>query len=233
MTNTPRLALPEPQTTDSISISPPAFATIWSNVDAAIGPTFCTSSTKPASPYACQWIYLTDLNAEQIWDPIASAWVNIKPNPTGIIGATTTVNNTALTTIATEYQIATVNNMTVEPFRNYKVHVEGICGFTFDATKAMAQSTQQGEAFLRYANAASVALTDTQFQQVWADAMQFGTGYSVTTAIAQQNFTFDGIYTGTSATQLSVGWSYRITGSFSANCSAQYVQNTLMYVEQV
>lgn len=232
MTVTPRLALPEPVSGDSQSISPPAFATIWSNVDGAIGPTICTSATKPASPYSCQWIYLTDTGAEQIWDPVASAWVTIKHNPTGILAATTAANNTALAAAGTEYLIATLNNLAIEPFRNYKVHVEGVCGFTFDGTKAMAQPTQNGQLFLRYANAATVTLAGTQFCTFSADASQSGFG-ATNSVSAQQNFAFDGIYTGTSSTQLSVGWSYTLAGTLNANCSAQYVQNTLMYVEQI
>lgn len=232
MTNTSRLGLPEPVFGDPMNLNPPAFATIWQNVDAAIGPTFCTSSTKPASPYSCQWIYLTDTNTEQIWDPVASAWVTIKANPTGVIAFTAAQTNVAITAAGTEYQITTLNNLTVEPFRNYKVHVEGIVGFTFDGTKAVAQPTQFGNAFLRYANASTVTLSGTQFGQTGADASQSGLGATLSVK-AQQNFAFDGIYTGTSATQLSVGWSYELAGTLNANTSAQYAQNSLMYVERV
>lgn len=218
-----------------MSINPPAFATIWTNVDGAIGPTICTSSTKPSSPYACQWIYQTDLNAEQIWDPVASAWVNIKPNPTGIVGLNNTQTNVALTATGTEYQIATVNNLTIEPFRNYKVHVEGICGFTFNGSNIVAQPTQNGQAIIRYANAATVTTGGTLLTQTGVDASESGLGYSPNPfpVYAQQNFAFDGIYVGTSATQLSVGWDYELTGTLTANCSAQYAQNTLIYVERV
>lgn len=237
MTSTPRLGLPEPQSSDPMSSTPPAIATIWSNVDGAIGPTFCTSTTKPATPYACQWIYQTDLNAEQIWDPIASAWVTIKPNPTGIVAVTTTVNNTSIAAASTEYQVAILNNIAIEPFRNYKVHVEGICGFTFNGTQTMAQPTQTSEVFIRYANAASVNLTGTQLGLFGVDASQSGFGYTQTGGLpvfAQQDFAVDSIYSGTAATQLSVLWSFKVaSASFTANTSAQFAQNTLMYVEQV
>jgi hypothetical protein len=235
MTTTPRLALPEPQgapTPDSMSVNPPAFATIWSNVDGAIGPTFWTSGTKPGTPYACQWIYLTDLNVEQVWDPIASAWVTIKNNPTGIVALSNTQTNVAVTAAGTEYLIVALNNLVVEPFRNYKVHVEGIVGFTFDGTHQVASPTQNGQANIRYANAATVTLAGTLLDATGVDASQSGSGSS-TTITAQQNFAFDGIYIGTSSTQLSVCWSYELIGSLSANNSAQYAQNSLIYVERV
>ena len=232
MTNTPRLGLPEPQPTDLMTITPPAFATIWSNVDGAIGPTICTSSTKPATPYACQWIYLTDTGAEQIWDPIASAWITIKTNPTGIIAVNSQSNQTTIAAAATEYQIQTINAMAIEPYKNYKVHVEGIAGYNFDGTHQTALGTQTGQVFLRYSNASTVNLTGTLFAAMLADPMQSGLG-ATTTVKAQQMFSFDGIYIGNSSSQLSVCWSYEMAGTFNANSSSYYAKNTIMYVERI
>lgn len=231
MSVTPRLSLPQPQSSDSMAINPPAFNTIWSNLDPAIGPTFCTSATKPATPYSFQWIYLTDTGAHQIWDTVALAWITIKPNPLGILASTNSLNQTNISATGSKFMCTTLLNMTIDPWRTYRVHAEGVFAYTYQNPNTGQVMTQNGEAFIHYKNAATVATTDTIIGQQYVDAYGDATGFANNTA--QQNFSVDGLYFGSASTVLSVGWSFQVSGTFNPTASAELVQNVLTYVEQV
>lgn len=223
MAVTPRLALPLPQASDSMSVNPPAFATMWSNTDAALGPFVCTSGTRPGSPYGCQWIWQSDTNEHFIYDPIALAWVKISSNPGGIIGINSALNNTAIPATATRYLVTAINGLTVEQNRNYRVHVEGIFGYTGGTNQA--QPTETPIAAIHLATAGSVAIGSPIQQSQYCDAWTPGT-------IAQANFSFDAVWNSGANLALSAGWSLQVTGSFNPGASSFYANNTLTYVER-
>lgn len=223
MAVTPRLKLPLPQANDGMNVNPPAFATMWTNTDPALGATACTASTRPASPYACQWIYQTDTNEHFIWDPITSAWVKISSNPTGIISVTSTLNNTSIAAINTRYLVASVNGLTVEQNRNYRIHVEGIFGYT--GTNNQSQPTEFPIAAIHVATSGTVTIGSTIQQSQYCDAW-------TPDVIAQANFAFDAMWNSGSGTYLSAGWSLEVTGAFNPGASAFFADNVLFYVER-
>lgn len=226
MVSTTRLALPEPQSGDSMAVNPPAFATTWTNVDAAIGPTFCTSGSKPATPYACQWIYLTDLNLQQIWDPVASSWITIITNPGGISGSTSTANNTTLSTAGTIYLCSSINGLTLDANRNYRIHVEGVFQYTSNAAWNV-QRTEKAIASIVTSTSGNVTAGSTILQSHYIDAFSDGAP-----GTAQRKFTFEGLYNTGTNTALNVGWTATVTPAFNSGASAFSVYNTLFYVER-
>lgn len=232
---TPRLALPQPLNGDPMNVNPPAFATTWTNIDAAIGPTICTSSTKPASPYACQWIYQTDINRHAIWDTVASAWVTILPNDYFIAAYSNTANPTTISATGTKYMCTQINGITFEANVNYKLHVEGT--FKYTSTKSSnVQPTQNGKVNTHYSLTAPVttatAVLGSHYVDAWSDIV-----YNPTTA--QVDFAFDDIInTGTAnapagGATMSIGWSFEVGGSFNANSSSFSVSNSVLYLERV
>lgn len=235
MAVTSRLVLPEPQNGDPMNVVPPAFATTWTNVDAAIGPTICTSSTKPSAPYACQWIYQTDINRHAIWDPTSSAWVTILPNDYLLVASSSTANPTSISATSTKYMCTHIDGITFEANVNYKIHVEGTYSYT--STKSSNVSpTQNGKANIHYSLTGAVttgtAVLASQYVDAWSDIV-----YNPTTA--QSNFTFDGVFNSGTASApggsntLSVGWSFEVGGSFNGNSSSHSVSNSLLYLERV
>lgn len=232
---TSRLGLPQPVNGDPMNVNPPAFATTWTNIDTAIGPTICTSSTKPGSPYATQWIYQTDINRHAIWDTVANAWVTILPNDYLFLGSNTTANPTTIAATGTKYMIAQLNSLTFEANVNYKLHVEGT--FSYTSTKGSnAAPTQNGKINTHYSLTGAVttatAVLGSQYADAWSDTV-----YNPTKA--QVNFAMDSIFnTGTAnapagGTTLSVGWSFEVDGSFNASTSSFSASNSLLYVERV
>lgn len=227
MVVTPRLALPLPQASDGMNVNPPAFFTTWSNVDPAIGPTVCTSSTRPGSPYACQWIWQSDTNEHFIWDPVASAWVKISSNATGVIGINQSLNNTSVSAMSTRYMVAAINGLAVEQNKQYRIHVEGVFGFTGSGSMYN-QPTQTAQASIHIATSGSVATTSTVQQTQYCDAWA---QTSTSGAKAQQNFAFDCTWLST-GTYLSTGWSIEVTGTQNSGSSNLYANNTEIYVER-
>jgi len=235
MTTTPRLGLPEPVNGDPMNVNPPAFATTWTNIDPAIGPTLCTSSTKPASPYSTQWIYQTDINRHAIWDTVANAWITILPNDYLFLGSNTTANPTTIAATGTKYMIAQLNGLTFEANVNYKLHVEGT--FTYTSTKGSnIAPTQNGKINTHFSLTGAVttatAVLGSRYADAWSDIV-----YNPTTAAI--DFAMDSIFnTGTAnapagSNTLSVGWSFEVDGTFNANASGFSASNSLLYVERV
>lgn len=229
MAVTPRLKLPLPQANDGMNINPPAFATMWTNTDPALGATTCTASTRPASPYACQWIYQTDTNEHFIWDPITSAWVKISSNPTGLIGINTSLNSTVISATTTKFLVASINGLVVEQNRNYRIHVEGVFRFTGSGSLPV-QPTQNGEAFIHVATSGSVTTGSTIQQSQFCDAWPASTGASGLKA--QSSFSFDAMWNSGAGTSLSAGWSLALNGSVNSGASSFFADNTLLHVER-
>lgn len=236
MTATTRLGIPEPQASDPLNTTPTTFAATWSAVDPGLGPTICTSSTKPASPYAYQWIYQTDINRHQIWDTTINQWVTILPNDYLIAASSTSANPTSIAALSTKYMCTQINGITFEANVNYKIHAEGV--FSYNSTKSTNTApTQNGKANLHYSLTGAVttatAVLVSQYVDAWSDTV-----YNPTTA--QTNFALDGIFNSGTANApagsntLSVGWSFEIDGSsFNASSSGYSVSNSLLYVERV
>lgn len=228
MAVTPRLALPVPQSSDGMNVSPPAFFTTWSNVDPAIGPTVCTSSTRPGSPYACQWIWQSDTNEHFIYDPTTSAWVKMSSNPTGIIGINSTTNHTVISAMSTRFLMASINGMTVEQNRNYRIHVEGTFNYTGSGSMYTAP-TQSAQAAIHVATSGSIStgstIQQTQYTDAWPQTNASG-------ANAQISFAFDTTWNSGSGAYLSAGWSFEVTGTQNSGSSNFYTTNTLTYVER-
>lgn len=224
MVVTPRLKLPLPQASDSMDVIPPAFATMWSNTDAAIGPTVCTSGTRPGAPYACQWIWQSDTNEHFIWDPNSSAWVKISSNPGGILGINTALNNTSIGSTGTRFMVASISGIAVEQNRNYRIHAEGVYGYT--GSNNLSQPTETPIAAIHTSTTGSVTTGSTIAQSQYCDAWTSG-------VLAQANFAFDAKYNSGSNLTLSAGWSIEVTGSFNPGGSSFYANNTMIYVERV
>lgn len=226
MANTPRLQLPEPQAGDSMNVNPPFFKTTWQNVDAAIGPTFCTSSTKPASPYACMWIYLTDQNVEQIWDPVANAWITLIATPVGIVASTNTANPTTISAAGTIYLCTSLNGLTVETFRNYRIHVEGTFSYTSNANWNV-QRTEKAIASIVTSTTGNVTAASPILQSQYVDAWAYDNNVT-----AQRKFTFEGVYNSGANANLNVGWTIEVTPAFNSGGSNFSASNILSYVER-
>jgi len=229
MANTPRLVLPIPQGPDSMAITPPAFATIWQNVDSAIGPTFCTSSTRPGSPYACQWIYETDTFRHLIWNPIGSAWDQINLNPTGLVALNQTVAQTYITAQNTNFLCASIAPFAVEQGRNYCIHASGSTGFTNAASGTGTQTAVSFKASI-VANAANgstttVTAASAALQSQYVDAPAWSGGNS------RGSFDFEVPWASGSNTQLSVGWTINIPTTNSADIN-YFAKSNMIYVEQ-
>jgi hypothetical protein len=221
---TPRLSLPLPVSTDALS--PPVFATFFTNLDAGLGYTFCTSATKPATPYKCQLIYLTDTFQEQIWDPVASAWVtliNMGKTFYGINQSATTASGSSATT---EVMCGTLTS-TLDS-GTYKVHAEGVISWTSNYSSSV-EPTQQGVVRIRTASGASVTTSSTlagsNYVDTWAPK-------NASPLVAQTNFAFDSAFTVGAPGQYTTGWSYLIN-SFPPGTSSFSLQNSLMYFEKV
>lgn len=230
MTVTSRLVLPLPQSADLMSVNPPAFATIWQNVDPAIGPTFCTSSTRPASPYACQWIFETDTFHHLIWNPVSSAWDQIAMNPTGLTAINQTVAQTNIPSQNTNYLCASIAPFSVEQGKNYLIHVAGVYGFTNNAGNTGIQTGGAAKASI-VANAANGSTTtvtagSTALQSQYVDAWGAGGGTP-----AHRSFHFEVPWSSGNNTQLSVGWIINVP-TFNTSCSGFYAKSSLIYVEQ-
>jgi hypothetical protein len=226
MSVTSRLGLPIPSLTDSMSANP--FATTFNLLDPAIGPTFCTSSTKPSTPYACQWIYQTDINLEAIWDPTISSWVTIYPNDSGILGSSTTVNTTGISATNTKYMCGTLTSLSLEANRNYKLHVEGIFGY-ISTRNNNSQCQANGIAYTHQASGSSVLTSSTVIGQQYVDAWVTPSS----NATAQVNFTFDTIINSGAGGTNSFGWSFQDgTSGFNPGAGSIYVQNALTYLER-
>jgi hypothetical protein len=69
-TNTTRLGLTKPDFVDVVDIS--ELNTNADDIDAAVGFTVCTSTTRPGSPWSGQPIFETDTGNSFVWD--GSAW---------------------------------------------------------------------------------------------------------------------------------------------------------------
>jgi hypothetical protein len=224
MTTTSRLGLPLPTGTDLLA--PPAFANFFTNIDAGLGYTFCTSATKPAIPYACQLIYLTDTFQEQIWDPVAGAWVtliNVGKTIYAINQSPTTASGSSATTeVMCGTLTATLDSGT------YKIHTEGIISWTSNYSSST-EPTQQGIVRVRSASGASVttssALAGSEYVDAWAPK-------NASALVAQANFSFDSTITIGAPGQFTAGWSYLIN-ALPPGASAFNLQNTLMYFEKV
>lgn len=76
-TTTARLRLRKPTRDDLISVLQDLDGN-YDAIDAAMGATICTSTTRPSQPYAGQLIYETDTGFEYIWN---AAWVLVSANP--------------------------------------------------------------------------------------------------------------------------------------------------------
>lgn len=72
-TTTTRLALVKPTagTAEPVNVTT-QLDNNWDAIDAAIGLTVCTSSTRPSSPFTGQWIFETDTGRTYFWN--ASVW---------------------------------------------------------------------------------------------------------------------------------------------------------------
>lgn len=71
-TTTTRLALRKPDRTDLISVITDLDG-VYDKIDAAVGFTMCTSTTRPSSPWLGQPIYEADTTATRFWS--GSSWV--------------------------------------------------------------------------------------------------------------------------------------------------------------
>lgn len=226
---TSRLALPVPQDADSMKPNPPAFATIWQNVDAAIGPTICTSGTRPGSPYACQWIYETDTFHHLIWNPISSAWDQMATNPTGLVALNQTIAQTNILAPNTNFLCGSIAPFAIEQGKNYCIHVAGSTGFTATPSSTGSQTAIAIKSSI-VANAANgstttVTAASAALQTQYVDAPSWSGGNS------QGNFDFEAVWSSGSNTQLSVGWTINIPSSNSFDSNG-YAKNRMIYVEQ-
>lgn len=229
MATSPRLGLPEPVAGDSMNVNPPAFATIFTQLDAAMGYTVCTTSTKPTTPYACQLIYLTDTNEEQIWDPVASAWVTLYQTPSGIVAINTTASVYNISASDTEAIYASLTSLSLEGFRDYKVHAEAVLSWNSNYN-TLTQQTSVGKAYVRWASGTTVstanAIAGSNYVEAWTNAR-------ASQNLAQIPFQLDGIITTSAAGNYSVGASFNMATALPPGSSSIKVTNTLLYVEKV
>lgn len=234
MAVSPRLLLPEPVAGDPMNVNPPAFTTIFQNLDPSVGFTVCTSGTKPGSPFSCQLIFLTDLNQIQIWDPTISAWVTLKPRPLGIIAATQANTPVTVSAFGTMYMGATLSNVPLEGLRNYKVHIEGILQWT-SAKVAATQNTSVGELFLHTDNSGTATVSSPVSHVNYCDGYASPNASSQLAAVnfcVDTDFTPPQSQTGAPNTY-GLGWSFQFGTALPPNASAISIQNTLFYVENV
>lgn len=120
MTNTPKLALPLLNLTDSMAAIPPAWKNQFTLMDAAVGMTICTSGTRPGTPWAGQMIFETDTLRSRIWDA-SNTWTLIDSVGLGWLSTSTgSLNYSA----ATE-QFVVTKSFAIQFNRKYRIHVEG------------------------------------------------------------------------------------------------------------
>ncbi len=105
-TSTTRLALvkpdPNPTTGDDVDVS--QLNDNADKLDAAVGWTICTSSTRPGSPWDGQPIYETDTN--KFYSRVEGAWVQMKSGGDYVLpGAQSTVANTTTQTAIGTYTL--------------------------------------------------------------------------------------------------------------------------------
>lgn len=79
-TTTTRLGLTKPASTDLVDVA--VLNTNFDKTDAAAGAYVCTSTTRPATPYAGQIIYETDTDQSFVWDSATSTWNVLVPGAT-------------------------------------------------------------------------------------------------------------------------------------------------------
>jgi hypothetical protein len=234
MAVTPRLALPEPQSADAMNVNPPAFKTLFQNLDKSVNFTVCTSVTKPATPFSYQLIYCTDTNQMIIWDAVASAWIVLRERPKGIVGVTAGGSPVSVTASGTKYMGANINNVRLEGLKNYRIHIESAIDFTSNKTVAT-QNTSVGEVFLHTdtsgtATTASAA-THVNYQDVYCSvnaSAQRGHAQFAMEVIFQPPSSQVG-----SANLYGLGWSFQFGTALPPNSSVITIQNTLFYVENV
>ena len=223
---TPRLSLPTLALDGSDSLSPPVFNTFFTNLDKGIGYTFCTSSTKPATPYACQLIYLTDTWQEQIWDPVANAWITLVELGMGVYALSQTATAVNGTLPTNEYMCGTITaNL---DSGSYNIHAEGMVSWNSNYS-ASTQPTQQGLIRVRTASGATVTTSSTLQGSRYCDAWA---PKNASQLLAQVNFACDVVFAVGTPGQFTAGWSYQIN-SLPPGASSFNLTNVLMYLEKV
>jgi hypothetical protein len=121
-TSTPRLGLikPTPGSGENVNVLS-QLDDAWDKIDAAIGTTICTSSTRPASPYDGQVIRETDTRRMYVWNATQGAWDQIAiAGPSSIIVGSLNVNR-ALTTDA-----ALTANVNTDTQKRLLVQADGV-----------------------------------------------------------------------------------------------------------
>lgn len=90
---TTRWGFRKPSTSDTVSVATDINASM-DIIDAALGTTVCTSTTRPASPVQGQTVYETDTRREMIYN--GTVWLSTAPLVAAIaFGGDVVINNTA------------------------------------------------------------------------------------------------------------------------------------------
>lgn len=230
MTNTPRIAIPIIQPTDSMAVSPTAFKNIFTAIDPATGATACTNATKPGSPYDCQLIHVTDLNQFQLWDAAHSAWIPLIETPDGVLALNSAASSVNVTATATKFLSATITSLALLTNRNYKIHCEGTYTFTV-ANGVSNQNTGTTKVNLHQASGASVTTASPVIGVTYCDEWveTLGVGSNV---VGYGMWTFDAVISNATAGTFSFGWSIE-TSAFFPGLANMVASNTLLYVEAV
>lgn len=82
-TTTTKLGLVKPASSDLVDIS--VINANYDKIDTTAGVTVCTSTTRPASPYAGQLVFETDTLNQRIWNATTSTWILFAGTPVGAI----------------------------------------------------------------------------------------------------------------------------------------------------